>query len=226
MIYMCVVRRCGTDMDTIVLLVTGFLLGSISTAQIAAYLLAGIDLRERFPTISGSGVYYVVARWAVVPVELVDVTKGALAAYLPYQFGGGAGVAVACGLAAVIGHNWSPWLEFRGGRGLSPFMGMLLVVFPAGVLVLLAALAVGRLVGRTPVLALFGLAVLPGVIMFSGGSDAALRGSIGMPLITVLKRLEANRRRLPRDSALRREVLWRRFWYDRDEEQWPPEVEE
>ena len=213
-------------MDTIVLLVTGFLLGSIPTAQIAAYLLAGIDLRERFPTISGSGVYYAVARWAIVPVGLVDVTKGGLAAYLPYQFGGGTGMAVACGLAAVIGHNWSPWLGFRGGRGLSPFMGMLLVVFPAGVLVLLAALAVGRLVGRTPVLALLGLAVLPGVIIFSGGSDAALRGSIGMLLITVLKRLEANRRRLPRDPALRREVLWRRFWYDRDEEQWPPEVEE
>ncbi len=212
-------------MDTIILLITGFLLGSIPTVQIAAYLLTGIDLRERFPSVSGSGVYYVVARWAIVPVGLVDVTKGGLAAYLPYQVGAGAGMAVACGLAAVIGHNWSPWLGFRGGRGLSPFLGMLVVVFPAGVLLLLAALALGRLVGRTPVLALLGLALLPGLIVVSGGSDAALRGSIGMLLLTILKRLEANRRSLPQDPGLRRVALWRRFWYDRDEEQWPPEEE-
>jgi len=49
---------------------------------------------------------------------------------------------------------------------------------------------------------------------------------MGIPQLTALNPLEGNRRKLPRDPALRREVLWRRFWYDRDEEQWPPEVEE
>jgi glycerol-3-phosphate acyltransferase PlsY len=212
-------------MESVLLLLAGYLLGSVPTAQIAAQLLAGVDLRERSPTISGSGVYYLVARWAVVPVGLIDVLKGYLATVLPLQVGASAELAMACGLAAVVGHNWSLWLGFRGGRGISPFLGFLLVVFPMGVFVVLAALAIGRLVRRTPVVALLGLLSLPGVIIALGGSDAALRGSLGMLAITIVKRLEANRRRLPRDPVARQTVLWRRFWLDRDEERWPPAME-
>ena len=132
---------------------------------------------------------------------------------------------MACGLAAVVGHNWSLWLGFRGGRGISPFLGFLLVVFLMGVFVVLAALAIGRLVRRTPVVALLGLLSLPGVIIALGGSDAALRGSLGMLAIAIVKRLEANRRRLPRYPVARQTVLWRRFRLDRDEERWPPAME-
>lgn len=202
-----------------------FLLGSIPTAQIAAYLLAGVDLRERFPTVSGSGVYYVVARWAVIPVGLIDVGKGSMATYLPSYFGAGQGLAVVCGLAAVLGHNWSPWLGWRGGRGLSPFLGMLLVLYPWGVLLLLAALGAGRLFQQTPVAALLGLLLLPAVLILTGGSVILLRGSLAMVMITIAKRLEANRRPLPSDPRQRKEVLWRRFWYDRDEKWWPPRDE-
>jgi len=70
-------------MDGVMLLLVAYLIGSLPTAQIVAHLLAGVDLRERAPTVSGSGVYYAVARWAVVPVGLVDVTKGGVATYLP-----------------------------------------------------------------------------------------------------------------------------------------------
>lgn len=213
-------------MDGVMLLLVAYLIGSLPTAQIAAHLLAGVDLRERAPTVSGSGVYYAVARWAVVPVGVVDVTKGGVATYLPYQFGGSSGLAVACGLAAVVGHNWSLWLGFRGGRGLSPFLGMLAVVYPLGALLVLLALGIGRLLHRTPVVALLGLTALPGVVLLTGGSETVFRGTLGMLVVTVLKRLEANRRPLPRDPALRRTVLWRRFWYDRDEERWPPEAED
>lgn len=213
-------------METVTLLLVAYLIGSFPTAQIAAYLLAGIDLRERAPTVSGSGVYYVVARWAVVPVGLVDVTKGGVATYLPHQLGGNSDLAVACGLAAVIGHNWSLWLGFRGGRGLSPFVGMLAIVYPLGAVLVLLALGIGRLLRRTPVAALLGLTALPGIVLLTGASDALFRGTLGMLVVTIVKRLEANRRPLPRDPTARRAVLWRRFWYDRDEERWPPEPED
>ncbi|MCX7623337.1 MAG: glycerol-3-phosphate acyltransferase [Thermomicrobium sp.] len=213
-------------MEIVALLVLAYLAGSIPTAQIAAQLLAGVDLRERAPSVSGSGVYYAVARWAIVPVGVVDVAKGGVATYLPLHAGSGSGLAVACGLAAVIGHNWSVWLGFRGGRGLSPFLGMLVVLFPMGALLLLVALGCGRLLGRTPVAALLGLTALPGAVLLTGGSDALFRGTLGMLLVTIVKRLEANRRPLPSDPLRRRAVLWRRFWYDRDEEHWPPEAED
>ncbi|GBD19093.1 hypothetical protein HRbin27_01596 [bacterium HR27] len=101
-----------------------------------------------------------------------------------------------------------------------------MVVYPLGALLVLLALGIGRLLHRTPVVALLGLTALPGVVLLTGGSETVFRGTLGMLVVTVLKRLEANRRPLPRDPALRRTVLWRRFWYDRDEERWPPEAED
>lgn len=209
-----------------VLLLIGFLLGSIPTAQIAAQLLAGVDLRERSPTVSGSGVYYVIARWAVVPVGLIDVGKGSIATYLPVYFGAGQGMAVVCGVAAIVGHNWSPWLGWRGGRGLSPFLGMLLVVAPWAALFMLMSLGIGRLLERTPVVALLALLMLPAILIVIASEPALVRGTVAMLLITIVKRLEANRRPLPRDPQRRREILWRRLWYDRDEERWPPDLDE
>ena len=56
------IDNTSANMESVLLLLAGYLLGSVPTTQIAAQLLAGVDLRERSPTISGSGVYYLVAR--------------------------------------------------------------------------------------------------------------------------------------------------------------------
>jgi glycerol-3-phosphate acyltransferase PlsY len=201
--------------------VPGYLLGSLPTAQLAALRLAGVDLRRRAGTISGSALYYEVARWAPIPVGLIDVTKGAAATALPLWLGESRAMAVTGGVSAVVGHNWSIWLAFRGGRGLSPFLGMLVVLFPAGALLLLLALGIGRLLRQTPVVVLVTLALLPGVILAGGGGREVAWGALGMFGVTVAKRLEANRRPLPSDPAARRLVLWRRLWLDRDTRAWP-----
>ncbi len=209
-------------MESVVLAVAlGYLLGSLPTAQLAALRLAGVDLRRRAWTISGSALYYEVARWAPIPVGIIDVTKGVAVTALPLWLGESRAIAVTSGLSAVLGHNWSIWLAFRGGRGLSPFLGMLVVLSPLGALLLLVALGIGRLLHQTPVLVLLALAVLPEVILVSGGGREVAVGALGMFGITVTKRLEANRRPLPTDPAARRLVLWRRLWLDRDTRAWP-----
>ena len=70
-------------------------------------------------------------------------------------------VALAAGLAAVVGHNWPFYLGFKGGRGLATMIGMLLVVFPWSALWLLVALGLGRLFRYTAPVALVGVATLP-----------------------------------------------------------------
>jgi len=207
--------------NLILAVMLGYLLGSLPTAQLAALRLAGVDLRRRAWTISGSALYYEVARWAPIPVGLIDVTKGVAAIALPLWLGESRAIAVTSGITAVVGHNWSIWLAFRGGRGLSPFLGMLVVLFPLGALLLLLALGVGRLLRQTPVVVLVTLALLPGVILAGGEREVAC-GALGMVGVTVVKRLEANRRPLPTDPAARRLVLWRRLWLDRDTRAWPP----
>jgi len=103
----------------ILIVVLGYLLGSIPLAYIAGRLLKGIDLRQYGSgTVSGSGVYQHVAKWAIVAVGLFDIAKAAFPTWLGLELGLGLSVALAAGLAAVVGHNWPLYLGFKGGRGL------------------------------------------------------------------------------------------------------------
>ena len=129
-------------------LAAGYLLGGFPTA----YLLARARGRDVFAVGSGSMGAMNTAR-NVSPalgaaVLVVDAAKGALAAYLGALLGGlGAGPGPLLGsllgsLGAVTGHCFSPFVGFRGGKGLATAFGALLVVHPAPALYGLALLAV------------------------------------------------------------------------------------
>ena len=204
-------------LESILLIACGYLLGSIPTAYLVGKWLGNLDLRHYGSgTVSGSMVFEHVARWAVVPVGLFDLGKAALPAWLGLQFGLGMPVAAAAGLAAVAGHNWPVFLRFTGGRGLGTFMGLLLVIFPWGFLWMLAFLAVGWLLGDSAPWALASLVTLPLFAWFVGGPDVVLPATGAMLLLTLAKRLEANRRPLPAADSERRKVILRRLFLDRD----------
>jgi len=204
-------------LQSALLIAAAYLLGSIPTAYLAGRWLKGIDIRSYGSgTVSGSTVYEQVARWAVIPVGLFDVAKAALPAWLGLRLGLGQPVAAAAGLAAAVGHNWSMFLRFVGGRGLGCFLGVLLVIFPWGIPWLLGSMAVGRLLGSTAEWALASVALLPLFTYVVGGSSVAVCTGAAMLLLTVAKRLEANRRPLPPPGPERRRVLLRRLIFDRD----------
>ncbi|MGD2158259.1 MAG: glycerol-3-phosphate acyltransferase, partial [Anaerolineales bacterium] len=202
---------------SILLILSAYLLGSIPTAQLVAHWVKRIDIRQYGSgTVSGSMVWEHVARWAIVPVGLFDIAKGAFPTWLGLQLGLEGGVAVGAGLAAVIGHNWPIYLGFIGGRGLSPFAGTLLVMFPWGVPWVLVPLAVGYLLGDSAPWAFASLVTLPLLVYWLDGQAATYWLTGGMLLLTIVKRLEANRRPLPPSGAERREALLRRLFFDRD----------
>ncbi len=205
------------SVEAILLVIGGYLMGSIPTAYLVGKWLRNLDVRQYGSgTVSGSMIYEHVARWAVVPVGLVDIGKAALPAWLALQLGLGTPVAAAAGLAAVAGHNWPIFLKFTGGRGLGAFMGVLLVLFPWGFLWMLIFLAIGWLLGDSAPWALVSVASLPIFARIIGGPDIVAAMSGAMLLLTLGKRLEANRRPLPPPGPERRAVILRRLFLDRD----------
>jgi glycerol-3-phosphate acyltransferase PlsY len=200
-----------------VVIILGYLLGSIPTAYLVGRAVRGIDLRHYGSgTVSGTAVYYHVARPLVVAVGLFDIAKGALPTWLALRLGLELPIAVLAGLAAIVGHNWPVFLSFVGGRGLGTFLGVLLIIFPWGFPWLLIWLTLGRLAKVTAVGALLGLASLPFVMSFTGQPSAVILAALAMVALTAVKRLEANRLPLPAAPQERRRVLWRRLWLDRD----------
>ena len=145
-------------------LLAAYLLGAIPTSYLAGRLFRGIDLREHGSRNLGATNLYRVLGWRyAVPVGLFDMAKGAVPVLLlaprvsdSQLFG------LACGLAAVVGHVFSVFVRFRGGKGVATAAGVMLGLAPValGVAALVWA-ALVFLTGYVSVGSIAGAAVLP-----------------------------------------------------------------
>ena len=127
--------------------VAAFLVGSVNPATLIARV-RGTDL-----SVSGSGnpgatnAGRVLGRkWGVL-VGVLDVLKGFVPTVIAAHWVG-PHLAYAVGLAAVLGHIWSPFLHGRGGKGVATTLGAVLGVHPVIAVVVLAAFALGFAVTR------------------------------------------------------------------------------
>ena len=106
--------------------VLGYILGSIPSAFIIGRLMGKIDVRQEGDgRISASAVH---KRLGVVPFVLVvimDVGEGVLAVLIARMLTESLTVEMIAGFAAVVGHNWSVFLKFKGGLGATTTYGVL-----------------------------------------------------------------------------------------------------
>jgi acyl phosphate:glycerol-3-phosphate acyltransferase len=111
-----------------------YLLGATPTSYLAAKLGRGIDLREHGSKNLGATNVYRILGWKyAIPVGLIDVVKGAIPVVLFGPWAGGpAWLPVALGGAAVVGHMYSPYVRFKGGKGVATAAGMFLGLAPLG----------------------------------------------------------------------------------------------
>jgi acyl phosphate:glycerol-3-phosphate acyltransferase len=128
------------DYGLAVLLVLAYLIGATPTSYIAGKLGKRIDLREHGSNNLGATNVYRVLGWKyAIPVGVIDMVKGAVpVAILGPWSNGPAWFTVALGLAAVIGHMFSPYVSFRGGKGVATAAGMFLALAPLAILISLA----------------------------------------------------------------------------------------
>ncbi|HET7249851.1 MAG TPA: glycerol-3-phosphate 1-O-acyltransferase PlsY [Gemmatimonadales bacterium] len=118
-------------------LVACYLLGATPTAYLAGRLARGIDLREHgSKNLGATNVFRVLGwRWAI-PVALIDVAKGAIPVALFGRWAaGGPWLSVAFGIAAVLGHVFSPYMHFKGGKGVATALGVFVALAPLAVLI-------------------------------------------------------------------------------------------
>lgn len=113
-------------------IVASYLLGATPTSYIAGRLGRGIDLREHGSKNLGATNVYRLLGWAyAIPVGLFDVAKGAIPVALFGRWADGpAWLPVTLGGAAVVGHMFSPYVRFKGGKGVATAAGVFLALAP------------------------------------------------------------------------------------------------
>ena len=118
-------------MEEILILIFSYLLGSLPFGFIFTKIFAKKNILEiGWRKTSGSNVFKNVGILPGILTGICDVLKGTLAVYLTRKFGFPLEVQSLSALFAVIGHNWSIFLNFAGGRGIGTFIGSLLILAP------------------------------------------------------------------------------------------------
>lgn len=120
-----------------ILIVLAYLIGSIPTAVWVSQKIYGIDIREHGSGNAGAtNTFRVLGPKAGSAVMFVDMLKGFIAVKLSllsnFSWSSEAitNLQVFLGLAAVIGHIFPIWADFRGGKGIATLFGMILSIQP------------------------------------------------------------------------------------------------
>lgn len=119
-------------------LLLAYVAGSLPTAVWAGKVFHGIDIREHGSGNAGATNTIRVLGWKTgIPVLIIDLAKGLLAASLPVLLNSAPGestqlmaIKIACGMAAIIGHVFPVLAGFRGGKGVATTFGVLLALHP------------------------------------------------------------------------------------------------
>jgi len=116
-------------------LVASYLLGAIPTSYLAGKLFKRIDLREHGSKNLGATNVYRIMGWRyAIPVGIFDVAKGALPVLILGPAASPLGwFPLLCGVLAVVGHVFSVFVGFKGGKGVATSAGVVLGLAPMAV---------------------------------------------------------------------------------------------
>lgn len=186
---------------SIPILLLSYLFGSISIARLVARILApGVNLEQvNLPDRGTGGTFTLKTAGATTAsvllgprigglIGILDIVKGLLPCLVIHLLFPGQNLYLWAGVATVAGHIWPIYHRFHGGGGLSPALGVFLVIDPAGILVcVLAAMLLGLFVFKEIIVVVMGgnLLLLPWV-WFHTGNLAAIAAILAINVLLVL----------------------------------------
>jgi glycerol-3-phosphate acyltransferase PlsY len=209
-------------------LILSYLIGAFPTAVVLGRLLWKTDVRRHGSGNAGATNAWRVLGWkAGVPVLVVDLVKGALAAGLiaRLRFLGNPSVdlptlAVLCGLSAVLGHVFPIYTRFRGGKGVATAAGMFVVIAPIPVAIAAGVFALLLIAsGCVSLGSLLAAWTIPLSVLFlprppTAGPSAALLGLAfaSAAFITITHRTNIRRLLRGEEKTFPQLQLWRLFF--------------
>jgi acyl phosphate:glycerol-3-phosphate acyltransferase len=208
-------------MKEVLLIVIAYLIGSIPTSVWISRGFFGVDIRDYGSGNAGATNTFRVlgSRWGTL-VMVLDVLKGVAATslyiLLPYYTGSTTGteldrtnLMVGLGLAAVLGHIFPIWADFRGGKGVATLFGMVLAIQPVVAVccvgVFLLVLYLTRFVSLSSILASIAFAVF--ILVIFNEREVLYRGFAIAVALLVLLTHQKNIGRLLRGSESKVPIL-------------------
>jgi glycerol-3-phosphate acyltransferase PlsY len=201
------------------LIVIAYFIGSIPTSVWVSKIFFGVDIRDYGSGNAGATNTFRVlgSRWGTF-VMVVDVLKGLAATslylLLPYYVGHESewdrtNLMVGLGLAAVLGHIFPFWADFRGGKGVATLFGMVLAIQPVVAIccvgVFLLVLYLTRFVSLSSILASIAFAVFI-LVIFNEREPLYRAFAIAVALLVLLTH-QKNIGRLLRGSESKVPIL-------------------
>jgi glycerol-3-phosphate acyltransferase PlsY len=170
---------------TYILILSSYLVGGLPFGLWLGLLFRHTDLREAGSGNIGATNAWRVLGWQVgLPAFILDLAKGLIPVIFARHFGPAwihfgpshldrDALVVGCGLAAIVGHNVSPFLRFHGGKGVATSFGVALAMSPMAGLAGIVAWAVFLAITRTiSIASLIGTPVGAFGIWFFNGESA------------------------------------------------------
>lgn len=144
--------------------IASYALGSIPTGLWLGQRLRGIDIREHgSKNIGATNTMRVLGKKLGAVALACDIAKGLIPVLLAQHFGECAYLPIVCGVAAILGHTFSFFVKFKGGKGVATSAGVFMGLAPlptlVGVVVFAIVLGLTRMVSAGSILAAIAMAI-------------------------------------------------------------------
>ena len=125
-------------MTIALLLLAAYLIGAFPSSYVVGRVVRGIDLREHGSgNLGATNVFRVLGWRAATPVFILDIAKGWFPTFFFVRWDGHPDTrwALAYGAAAIIGHVFSIYVRFKGGKGVATGTGVFFALAPIAILI-------------------------------------------------------------------------------------------
>lgn len=182
----------------------GFLIGSIPFGVLVSRIFFHRDIRAAGSgNIGAANALRTLGKTAAAGVLVLDALKGALPVLAVMHGGGPEELAVAAGLAAVIGHCYSPFLGGRGGKGVATSYGAVwALAWPAAIAFTIVWIAAIVAAGYSSAASMLASLAMPFALWFMLGRTGMVYGIVSALIVVYKHRANIARLRAGTEPTL------------------------